>query len=484
MSAWAEFKKLLGITPVDIERLNRAALQAPLAPKVSIKKIPDIEVTEEYSQIMSWLEAKAPIIFVTGKAGTGKTTLIRYIRAQFQSSAVVVAPTGVAALHVNGATIHSFFRFPPKVVTDDDIKLVRDRKLYRKMSLLIIDEISMVRAEVIDAVDKFLRINRESNEPFGGVQLLLVGDLFQLPPVLGRNEIGALKMMGYESPYFFSAKIFKKCSLISKELTKIFRQSDETFITILNRIRGADLLDDVLPLLNRRSLSLEQAGNSIITLACTNGVADAINDRELRKLSTPIRTFMGEVSGKFTVEDAKLPSPINLSLKVGAQVMFTKNDEKRRWVNGTLGRVVGLSDAAIRVEVGDDNQKDIHEVQQVKWESFQYKYDETQDKITSVSTGTYRQYPLMLAWAVTIHKSQGKTLEKVRVDLGKGAFDYGQVYVALSRCRSLEDIHLVRPVRRQDVKCDPVIKRFYSALAGENSRNDLHYVSEEDIELV
>ena len=372
----------------------------------------------------------------------------------------------MAALNVGGSTIHSFFRFPPRVVSDDDIKLVRDRNLYRKLNLLIIDEISMVRAEVVDAIDQFLQLNREIHEPFGGVQLLMVGDLFQLSPVNPRRESDVLKSMGYESPYFFSAKVFKRCSMAFRELTKTYRQSQEEFISVLNQVRVAESIDHVLPFLNRRHLSCEETNDAIITLACTNRVADSINDRELKKLSSPMHTFIGEVSGKFALEDEKLPSPLNLSLKVGAQVMFTKNDEKKRWVNGTLGRVVELGADAIRIEIGDESVRGTHDVWQVKWESYKYEYDAGQDKITPTSTGVYRQYPLMLAWAVTIHKSQGKTLEKIRLDLGEGAFDYGQVYVALSRCRSLEDIHLERPVRENDIKCDPVIKRFYSALNG------------------
>ncbi len=469
MSIWDEFKKAFGVSPVSIEQLNRAALKTKSKPSSDFPKTLDIEVTPEYRQILDWLNAKAPIIFVTGKAGTGKTTLIHYLRENFKDNSVVVAPTGVAALHVSGATIHSFFRFPPRVVTDDDIKVVSDRKLYQKMRLLIIDEVSMVRAEIIDAIDQFLQLNREVAEPFGGVQLLLIGDLFQLPPVIQRREYEALKLMGYDSPYFFSAKILKRCSMVSKELTKIYRQSEEQFISILNRVRVSESIDDLLPVLNRRCLSFDKDTETIITLACTNKVADSINDRELNKLSTPVRTFTGEVSGKFALEDEKLPSPINLSLKVGAQVMFTKNDEKKRWVNGTLGRVVEFAIDSIRIETGEGRLKETYDVKPVKWESFKYEYDDEQDRIKPVSTGVYRQYPLMLAWAVTIHKSQGKTLEKVRVDLGEGAFDYGQVYVALSRCRSLEDIHLARPIRNVDIKCDPAIKRFYSALAAGNS---------------
>ena len=463
MSIWDEFKRAFGVSPVSIDKLNQTALKTPPQVDSSFQKKSDIEVTPEYQQIFDWINAKAPIIFVTGKAGTGKTTFIQYLRENFKDNLVVVAPTGVAALQVGGVTIHSFFQLPPRVVTEEDIKVVRDRKLYQKLRLLVIDEISMVRAEVIDAIDQFLQLNRENKAPFGGVQLLMVGDLFQLPPVVPKREQEALDKMGYESPYFFSAKILKQCSLVSKELTKIYRQSEESFIWALNRVRLAELSNYVLPLLNSRCTPFDQIKETVITLASTNRVADQINEHELGKIASPIQTFVGEVTGKFALEDEKLPSPINLALKVGAQVMFTKNDEKKRWVNGSLGRVVEFVGDVIRVETGSVDLKKIYDVQRVKWESFRYEFDDDLEKIVPVSSGVYRQYPLMLAWAVTIHKSQGKTLDKVRIDLGAGAFDYGQVYVALSRCRSLEDIQLARPIQKEDIKCDPVIKRFYQA---------------------
>lgn len=468
MSFWDKFKKVFGVTPiVSIDELNRQALRLPHSGDKSRSGIiDDIEVTEEYRQVLEWLKARAPIVFVSGKAGTGKTTFIRYLREEFDRNLVVVAPTGVAALNIQGVTIHSFFHFPPRVVIDSDIEIVRDRKLYLGISLLIIDEASMVRSDIIDAIDKFLQKNRGNSTPFGGVQLLLVGDLFQLPPVLNRREAEALQVMQYESPYFFSAKAFKQCHMVFQDLTKVYRQSDSNFIGLLDKIRHAADLDTVLPLLNHRCVKGSDLTQTIITLTCTNRIADRINDDHLVKLSGSPVTFTGYVSGKFAVEDVKLPAPLNLSLKVGAQVMFTKNDDKKRWVNGTLGKVVELSNNMIRVEINDRYSTTVYDVQKVTWESFKYQYNELSNRIVPVKTGMYVQYPLMLAWAVTIHKGQGKTLEKVRVDLGEGAFDYGQVYVALSRCRSLEDIYLIKPINAKDVKCDPVIKRFYDALNG------------------
>lgn len=464
-AAWDEFKKIIGIDPVSIDQLKKAALKDSSAPISAPEIGPEIEVTEDYLEIESWLNAKAPLVFVSGKAGTGKSTLIRYLKSKYQGNVVVVAPTGVAALLVNGATIHSFFRFPPRLVTDDDIQLVRDRKLYRKLDLLIIDEISMVRVDLIDAIDKFLKLNRESEEPFGGVSVLMVGDLFQLPPVVTRQDVEGLMRMKYDSPYFFSAKAFKQCRLVAKELTRVFRQTDTEFINLLNGVRVSEKLDDLLPLLNQRCVAGETNSNNVVTLSCHNYIADTINDRELDNLPGTERTYIGTVSGSFEVEKVRLPSPINLTLKPGAQVMFTKNGV--HWVNGTMGKVIELDEDVIRVEAGEGPYRMVHEVQRVNWETYKYTYDESADKINPVSSGRYRQFPLMLAWAITIHKSQGKTLDKVRIDLGTGAFEYGQVYVALSRCRSLKDIQLVRPIRNGDVKCDPTIKRFYEALFDE-----------------
>ena len=463
-------KEILGVTPVNIGELNRQAThKRPKPPPVPPQADPleGIEITEEYRVVAKLLDGGFPIIFVSGKAGTGKSTLIHFLRHTLKKNVVVVAPTGVAALNVKGATIHSYFRFPPRVVTDKDIKVVKDRRLYTKLDLLIVDEISMVRADLVDAMDKFLRINgRDQNLPFGGTQLLLVGDLFQLPPVVTRAEESVLFARRYNSPFFFSAKSLENCQLAPVELGKIFRQRDTVFTDMLNKIRVAEQLDSVIPIINSTCVAPKEGGNQIITLTCTNAAADQLNTRELAKLPGDVRIFTGEVSGKFAIEDERLPAPLNLTLKPSAQVMFTKNDYQKGWVNGTLGRITAFKDDSIQVELITDHPGAVHDVQRVMWKSFKYQYDYTTDKIKPVTTGQYIQYPLMLAWAVTIHKSQGKTLERVRVDFGDGAFASGQVYVALSRCRSLPDISLTRPIDQQEVKCDQRIKQFYLALAG------------------
>ncbi|WP_005031682.1 AAA family ATPase [Holophaga foetida] len=468
MSFLGELKAILGIKPVSIAELNRVATHDPVQRRTTPQPpnpLEGIEVTEEYRKVAKLIEAGAPIVFVSGKAGTGKSTLIHYIRHSLKKQVVVVAPTGVAALNVGGATIHSFFRLPPRIVVEEDIKEVKDRRLYTKLDLLIVDEVSMVRADLIDAMDLFLRINgRHRDRPFGGVQLLLVGDLLQLPPVVTRGEETVLFGRHYESPYFFSAKALQEGQLLPVELGRIFRQRDTAFMEMLSKVREAESLEEVIPSINAACANTEGQERHLVALTTTNAAADRENREALDALPGEPSIFEGVVSGKFAVEEERLPAPLNLALKPGAQVMFTKNDSSRRWVNGTIGRVHAILEKSIQVELLTDHPGAIHEVTQERWESFRYTYDYTKDRIVPQSTGFYVQFPLTLAWAVTIHKAQGKTLERVRVDLGTGAFAPGQVYVALSRCRSLSDITLVRPIQLGDVKCDPAIKRFYQAI--------------------
>lgn len=469
-------KNILGIAPVSIGELNRRATHAP-ARDIPVSPRPDplegIEVTEEYRLVSEVLESGFPIVFVSGKAGTGKSTLIHYLRHATKKNVAVVAPTGVAALNVKGATIHSFFRFPPRILQDEDIQKVRDRRLYQKLDLLIVDEISMVRADLVDGMDRFLRINgRDEEAPFGGTQLLLVGDLFQLPPVVTRAEESILFSRNYESPYFFSAKALEHCQMTPIELGKVFRQRDQSFADLLNRIRVAEELTPTLSTINSACAAAGDAADQTITLTCTNAAADRENQQRLNRIPDEGRTYSGEVKGKMNIEEERLPAPFNLALKPGAQVMFTKNDTQKRWVNGTIGRIHALMENSIQVELITDHPGTRHEVSREKWESYRYKYDYVEDRIQMEVVGEYIQFPLMLAWAVTIHKSQGKTLEKVRVDLGVGAFAPGQVYVALSRCRSLPDIRLVRPIKASEVKCDPRIKRFYLAMESGSHREE------------
>ncbi len=419
-----------------------------------------ISVSEEYLEVQALLEAGSRVVFVTGNAGTGKSTLIRYLRDSLDKSVVVLAPTGVAALNVGGMTVHSFFRFPPRIQEPKDIKVPADCSLYERVDLLVVDEVSMLRCDLIDAMDVFLRKARSDNSAFGGVQLLLIGDLFQLPPVVPKAEAEVLAARGYATPYFFSALSLQDVSLLAVELTTVHRQKDPDFVALLNKVRVAERTPATVTELNRLCENgSEPAGG--VTLTATNAEADRINDEALLRIPSSERLMRGDLDGKFNFVRDRLPSPLELRLKVGAQVMFTKNDEQRRWVNGTMGVVRKIDEDGIGVEV--DGKTLV--VERTLWETYEYEFDVKQNRILSKPLGTYTQYPLMLAWAVTIHKSQGKTLDNVLIDLGSGAFASGQVYVALSRCRSLEGIKLARPLRPSDIRCDPTIRRFYLALA-------------------
>ncbi|MBT8572600.1 AAA family ATPase [Polynucleobacter paneuropaeus] len=436
---------------------------------MSLPSTPDsseIEITPDYQAVINAIERQDPYIFVSGKAGTGKTTLIGYLREHIPGNVVVVAPTGVAALQVKGVTIHSFFRLPPRLIfPEEDIKPLRDKRLYKDIRLLIIDEISMVRADVVDAMDLFLRENGpHKGEPFGGIQVLFVGDLFQLPPVVSSSDMEVLAQRGYEGPYFFYAMALYRKDVTMIELTKIFRQKDERFAELLNRIRINQNIDEALDILNHECFTnAKEIDDQTITLTTTNARADQINGAGLRALETDIKTYASKSTGKFSVDERNLPSAANLVLKVGARVMFTATDPNfpKRWVNGTVGVVRELLPDKVKVLVQKGPYSNTVEVTTHQWESYRYEHDMMSGKISPQIIGTYEQIPLMLAWAVTIHKSQGKTLDKVKVDLSSGTFASGQVYVALSRCRSIEGITLQRPIEPKDVSCDAEIKRFY-----------------------
>ena len=432
----------------------------------------EIEITPEYEAVMEAIARGDPYIFVSGKAGTGKTTLIGYLRENLAGNVVVLAPTGVAALQVRGVTIHSFFRFPPRLIfPEEDIKVLRDKRLYEGMRLLIIDEISMVRADLIDAMDLFLRANGpKRGEPFGGIQVMFVGDLFQLPPVVRSEDMEILRERGYEGAYFFCAMALHRKAVTMIELQKIFRQKDGEFTQMLNQIRLNEDIDATLERLNAQCFqSATTAKQDLdplsITLTTTNARADQINNSELVAITSPAKTYLGKLDGKFNIDERNLPSPLHLALKIGAKVMFTANDKDfpKKWVNGSIGVVKELKSDAVKVEIQSASYMNTVEVKSFDWESYQYAIEMMSGKIKPNVVGTYTQIPLMLAWAVTIHKSQGKTLDKVRVDLSSGAFASGQVYVALSRCRSIEGISLQKPIQVRDVQCDPEIKRFYVA---------------------
>ena len=426
-----------------------------------------IEVTPEYERAMQILKMGCPVVFITGKAGTGKSTFIDYFRSTVLKRIAVVAPTGTAALNVGGQTIHSFFRFPPRIIDKHEIERVYNAILYEKLEVLIIDEASMLRVDLLDSIDQFLRLNSsEPKKPFGGVQIVLVGDLFQLPPVVPKDEMEILESKGYDTPYFLSAKSLRSSDMQFIELTKIYRQENRHFIELLNNIReGLDTEETVREFNAKCFNPSPDDTNSEITLTCTNAKATAMNAIKLRQLDTKEHVYKGSIKGNFNINTDKLPSPVELKLKVGAQVMFTRNDSKLRWANGSIGIIDRLDKDSIRVEVDGE----VHEVEQVKWETIQYNYDKISDNIIADVNGEFKQYPLILAWAITIHKSQGKTLRNICIDLGGGAFAYGQTYVALSRCPTIRDISLKRPLRAEDIQVDEEIVQIHNRLRNHSS---------------
>ena len=402
-------------------------------------------------------------LFLTGKAGTGKSTFLRYIAQTTKKKYIVLAPTGISAINAGGSTLHSFFKLPFHPLLPNDTRYTQQkpkdtlkyngekRKILREVELIIIDEISMVRADLIDFIDKVLRgYSRNIYQPFGGKQLLLVGDMYQLEPVLKEDERQLLKPY-YSSPFFFDALVFKEMKLVSIELQKVYRQTDPVFINILDSIRTTRVSINQLSTLNQQvGKAITNEKNKLaITLSGKRDTVDHINEQELSCLPGKTIMLYGHIEGDFP--ENNLPTPIELYLKVGAQVLFIKNDKEKRWVNGTLGTIVSFSKEeptiiVVRTEKGEEVN-----VEQEIWSNVIYSYNEKEQKIEEQEIGVYQQYPLKLAWAITIHKSQGLTFNNVNIDLTGGVFAGGQTYVALSRCTSLEGISLKYPIRKEDV---------------------------------
>ena len=406
--------------------------------------IPDeIELEDEFKNIFNKMEYSNQNIFITGKAGTGKTTLLEYFRINSKKNFVILASTGISAIKAKGKTIHSFFLFPPRILINEKIKRLRSN-IIKNVDTILIDECSMIRCDLLDAIDQSLRLNRNSDESFGGVQIILLGDIHQLPPVIRENERDIFDSFYPNGHYFFHANCYQNSNISTYELTKIYRQKDAEFINILNKIRSGNVTEaDLLPLNNKVVNQDSNVLYETIILSPTNRKVDTINSVNLQNINSETFSYQSSETGEFREK----PADEILELKVGAQVMLIKNDIKspKRWVNGSIGIVTDLTANSIHLKIKNK----VHKITQDTWEKFDYLIKD--GEVLHEVVATFTQYPIKLAWAVTIHKSQGQTFEKVIIDLDRGSFAPGQTYVALSRVTSLEGLFLTRPINISDI---------------------------------
>ncbi|MCA9364380.1 MAG: AAA family ATPase [Candidatus Moranbacteria bacterium] len=424
------------------------------------------QLTKEQEEIFHAIEHEHKNMFVTGKAGTGKSTLLNYLKRNTKKNMAVVAPTGVAALNVGGQTIHSFFRIPPTFLSEDNIEVYpKTAELLRKVDIIVIDEVSMVRADLMDAIDYILRVARKNDLSFGGVQMVMFGDPFQLPPIVREENVKEYFLQKYGGYYFFNAHSWNYADIEVCELSTIFRQKDEGFKKLLNQIRHGDVTNETLNALNARHAD-ELPENDVIYLATRNHVVDRINKTKLKNLKTKEQSYKAVIKGR--LEPSALPTDKVLDLRIGAQVMFLRNDKERRWVNGTIGTVKWLNDGGVGVEIG----KETYTVMKETWDKIQYSYNTNEQRMEEEVVSSFTQYPLKLAWAITVHKSQGQTYDSVIVDMDAGAFSHGQTYVALSRCTQLETLYLKRKINLRDIIVDPQVTAFMDS--AKNKKDKLH----------
>lgn len=423
-------------------------------------------LTDEFKDALALLESKPatrPLLFITGRAGTGKTTLLKYFAQHTAKDVVVLATTGLAAINVHGQTVHSFFRLKPGNLLDTSVLRRLPRKTVENFDTLIIDEASMLRADLLDALDHILRISTRTDEPFGGKQVILFGDLYQLPPIEENEHSGLFNYFQarYQSPYFFEAHVLKQLPLEVFELKRIFRQAaDRDYASLLNAIREGNISQPQLDMQLNKQVSPQTPDlleNSIL-LATTNYTVAQRNQHQLAKL--PGQEFVYTATADDTFTKA-VPADRELHLKKGAKIMMLVNDDN--WVNGDIGTVYDLGEDFIQVELRGT----VYDVQPHVWDEIYYEFNPLTQKLAPKVKGFFKQYPLKLAWAITVHKSQGLTFDNIYLDMGRGAFATGQTYVALSRCRTLAGVHLKRPISTSDVQCDARVQQFFEYVRGQ-----------------
>ncbi|MBS9478888.1 ATP-dependent DNA helicase [Ancylobacter radicis] len=431
-------------------------------PTPTIRPATRLAIPEDaFAGPLALIDQGAPLVMVLGGAGTGKTTFLQALRKRGGSKQAFLAPTGVAALQLGGQTIHSFFGLPPRLIDPDQIKIrPQKRTLMKKLERLVIDEVSMVRADVLDAVDRSLRMARNDPRPFGGVQVVLVGDFLQLPPVVPQAEREILIHLGYEGPFAFDARVLREVEITRLPFIQVYRQTDDAFVGHLADLRGGRQVGRAVDAINAASFREHRAGSIPVVLAPTNMRVDAYNRRGLDGLTEAGRIYEGRSEGEFDLANDRLPVPELLVLKVGARVMAVRNDPERQWVNGSVGTVIGLTPNSAFVRLDGAG---VVEIERTSWERIRYDWSEVTGKVEAKVVGTYTQIPLVPAWAVTVHKAQGLTLDDARIDFDSGAFAAGQAYVALSRARSLEGLSLARPLRASDIRIDRRVAAFTAA---------------------
>jgi len=399
-------------------------------------------------------------LLITGKAGTGKSTFLKYLLNEATLDAVVLAPTGVAAVNIGGETIHSFFQFPIDITPDKIPDLyIYDYEQYKHIHTIIIDEISMVRADLLDCIDLFLKRVKNPKLPFGDTKMIFIGDLYQLPPVLTSQQKKAFKIK-YKSPYFFEANIFKELDLEFIEFEKIYRQSDKTFIDILNRIRNNTVTDEDIKVINSRVKDKIDNDEGYIYLTTINKNAEEINNQKLSKLNGKLYELIGTLKGNF--DKNNLPTPLNLQLKIGTQVMLLTNSPDKLWVNGTIGFITNIYPEEKIIELVLDN-GNLVEISPFKWDMIKFYYDKSAKKIVSETVGSYTQFPIKPAYAITVHKSQGKTFNNVIIDTRNHFFAPGQFYVAFSRCTSLDGVIITKKISKKSIILDRKVVNFLTS---------------------